>query len=102
MDRRSGLRASILIAVVAAMLLAVPSLASAASTAQIPAGTARIDYTGDAGANFVTASRDGDNYRIEDFSGITAGTGCTQAGANAVTCAGRRYRADHVHHAGWR
>ena len=85
-DRRSGVRASILVGVVAAMVLAVPSLASAASTAQIPAGTDRIDYTGDAGVNSVTASRDGGDYRIEDFSGITAGTGCTQAGANAVTC----------------
>ena len=71
-----------------AMLVVLPANAFGASVAEIATnGGAQpfVRVNGDGADNEITVTLSGGNYTVSDTTGVTAGTGCTQAGAD-VTC----------------
>ncbi len=71
------------------LLIALPSAALASSTAEIAdnGNGPFVRVNGDDGINEITLNLAGGVYTASDTSGITAGFGCTQLGAD-VTCPG--------------
>jgi Ca2+-binding RTX toxin-like protein len=79
------------------LVLAFPGGAFAASTAQtrvltvegidgLPVDVTQVVVAGDGANNVITATLSGSTYTVSDTTGITAGSGCAQAGVNQVTC----------------